>query len=73
MTRWFETSLQGVEAGKETGDIPVQAWRRTQEVYTGSGMIKNTKPVEAAYTTALAADCNAYDRAAIETAAAGYK
>lgn len=73
MTRWFETSLQGVEKGKETGEIPTQAWRRTQEVYTGSGMIKNTKPVETAYTTELTADCNAYDRGAIETAAANYK
>jgi NitT/TauT family transport system substrate-binding protein len=73
MDRWFEMSEQGVEPGKETGDMLPDTWRMTQAVYSKSGVLKGTVPPEQGYTTAFIPACNDFDRAAVNAQAEGMR
>jgi NitT/TauT family transport system substrate-binding protein len=69
MDRWFEMSEQGLEPGKETGEILPSTWNMTRDVYAKAGVLKGTLPADQGYTTQFTAGCNDFDRATINAQA----
>lgn len=69
LDKWLEAALKGLPPGGKYGAFEKERWDLSKKLYTESGALKGTVPVEQAFTTQFFEGCNRFDRAAIEAQA----
>lgn len=66
LDKWLESALKGANPADKFGAFEKARWDLSKKLYTESGALKGTIPVEQAFTTQFIEGCNKFDRAAVE-------
>ncbi len=68
---WLNRAMKNVPADAPYGAIDPARWQFSGQLYPKYGLLQGNTPVASAYTTAFTAQCNAFDRKAVQAKAGG--